>query len=85
MPANESECSWSLETGQLWKVEDAYISILQVGERTAHYKLLNAPDQKSALTRLINIEALLKYMRQNQASLIANSLQKGEAGGLKCA
>ena len=73
MPTDETAHSLSLETGQVWKVEDGYISILQVNQRTAHYKLLRVPDQKSALTRLINIDALLRYLLQNQATLLATA------------
>src|SRR5215831_21365914 len=33
-----------LEKGQLWKVDDAYLQIVELGKRLIHYKLMKKPD-----------------------------------------
>jgi hypothetical protein len=59
-----------LEAGQLWKIEHGYIFIVELGRRLIHYKMLREPNQKAVSTRLIGIEALLNYLRQNEAELV---------------
>ena len=59
-----------LEAGQLWKIEHGYIFIVELGRRLIHYKMLREPDQKAVSTRLIGIEALLNYLKQNEAELV---------------
>ena len=59
-----------LEAGQLWKIEHGYIYIVELGKRLIHYKMLRQPNQKAVTTRMIGIEALLNYLRQNEAQLV---------------
>jgi hypothetical protein len=59
-----------LEKGQLWKVDDAYLQIVELGKRLIHYKLMKKPDQKAVMTRMIGIEALAVYLRRNEAVLM---------------
>lgn len=60
-----------LEAGQLWKLEQGYVYIVELGKRLVHYKMLRSPEQRAALTRLIGIEALLRYLAQSEAELTA--------------
>jgi hypothetical protein len=60
-----------LEAGQLWQLEHGYVHIVESGKRLIHYKMLRQRDQKAAITNLINIEALLNYLNQSEAQLVA--------------
>ena len=60
-----------LEPGQLWKIENGYLYIVEVGKRLVHYKTLRAPTQKATITRLIGIAALLRYLMQTEGELVA--------------
>jgi len=68
----------TLEAGQLWKAEEGYVYIVEAGGRLIHYKMLRAPDQTAALTRLIGIEALLCYLAQSEAELMADAQAIGQ-------
>lgn len=59
-----------LAEGQLWKLDDAYIQIEELGRRLIRYKQLRQPGQKIALTRLIGIDALAFYLRAEEATLV---------------
>ena len=72
MQGCDTDNQWALETGQLWKLDEGYVCIMQLSQRTVLYKILKVPDQKSALTRLMSIDALLKRLRENHASLITS-------------
>jgi len=60
-----------LEAGQLWKIEHGYVYIVELGKRLIHYKMLRHPSQRAAVTRMIGIEALLRYLDNSEAILIA--------------
>lgn len=59
-----------LESGQLWKIEHGYLYIVEVGKRLVQYKTLRAPTQRAAVTRLIGIGALLRYLMQTEGVLV---------------
>ena len=61
----------TLESGQLWKLEHGYLYIVEVGKRLVHYRVLRAPTQLAAVTRLIGIGALLRYLTQTEGELVA--------------
>ena len=69
--AMKSSNSGPLEKGQLWKVDDNYLQIVDLGKRLIHYKLMKKPDQKAVITRMIGVEALAVYLRSNEATLVA--------------
>jgi hypothetical protein len=59
-----------LEAGQLWRVEHGYVYIVELGKRLIHYKMLRQPNQRAAATRIIGIEALLRYLDNSEATLM---------------
>jgi len=59
-----------LEKGQLWKLENGYLYIVELGKRLIHYKLLRQPNQKAVVTRLIGVQELLTYLKHTEASLV---------------
>jgi hypothetical protein len=63
----------TLEAGQLWQVEQGYVYIVELGKRLIQYKMLRTPGQVAALTRLIGIEALLRYLAQSEAELVSSA------------
>jgi hypothetical protein len=67
----EEKSGLHLEAGQLWKLEHGYVQIEELGKRLIHYKMLRQPDQRATLTKLIGIEALLNYLSQSEAVLVA--------------
>jgi hypothetical protein len=62
-----------LEKGQLWKLENGYLYIVEPGKRLVHYKLLRQPNQKAVVTRLIGMEELLTYLKHNEAQMIEDT------------
>ena len=70
MHTDEKEVATGLENGQLWKVDEGYVYIVELGRRLIHYKMLRHPEQKATLTRLIGIEALLNFLRRSEAVLV---------------
>jgi len=71
MQTGETNCVENLEAGQLWSLETGYVYIVERGMRVVHYKMLKEPDQRAAMTRLIGIEPLLKYLAHSDARLVA--------------
>jgi hypothetical protein len=59
-----------LAEGQLWKTENTYIRIVDLGRRLISYKMLRRPEQRAVATQMIGIEALAVYLRSSEATLI---------------
>jgi hypothetical protein len=59
-----------LQTGQVWKMENANLHIEVVGKRLVHYRLFKG-DAKRAPTSLSGIDAVEKYLVKNRAVLVA--------------
>ncbi len=72
MRIEETECKHRLAQGQLWKLEHGYIYIVELGKRLIQYKMLWQPNQVAAMTRLIGIEALLRFLAYSEAELVVN-------------
>lgn len=60
----------TVQAGQLWKVEHGYVQVVEMGKRLIHYKMLRHPKQRAAVTRMISLEALLKYLQETEAQLV---------------
>jgi hypothetical protein len=58
-----------LAIGQMWKVEDRYIHIVDMGKQLIHYKILRQKNQRGVLTRMVKAETLQDYLRTNAAVL----------------
>ena len=70
MQMQDEDVLHRLEPGQLWKLEQGYVYIVETGRRLIHYRMLRQPSQNVGVTRLIGIEALLNYLRTSDAQLI---------------
>jgi hypothetical protein len=62
--------SQQLQAGQLWRIEHGYVHIVEVGKRLVHYKTLRHPDQRAAVTRMIGLESLLRYLSECEGVLV---------------
>jgi hypothetical protein len=56
------------KTGQVWKLKDSDVHIIQVGKRLVFYKIMK-PALKRAPVSLLAQSALEKYLKDNKAIL----------------
>jgi hypothetical protein len=59
-----------LAKGQVWKTDNTYLQIVELGKKLIHYKLMKDPRQPVVMTRLIRIDALAVYLRATEATLM---------------
>lgn len=60
-----------LAKGQLWKMDDKHIEIMEVGKTLTHYRLFQ--NQKRVPISLGGISAVQAYLKTNGAKLIRKS------------
>jgi len=61
----------SLAKGQLWRMDDKHIEIMEVGKTLTHYRLFQ--NQKRVPISLGGIAAVQAYLKTNGAKLIRKS------------
>lgn len=71
MSVEMKETRGPLVPGQLWRIESGYILITDHGKRLVGYKKLRKPNQRAVATNLIRPEALLTYLNEVEAELLA--------------
>jgi hypothetical protein len=59
-----------LAKGQLWKINDAYIQIVELGKRLIQYKMLRQQGQRAVRTQMTGIDELATYLKANAARLV---------------
>lgn len=59
---------FQLAKGQLWKMEDKQIEIMEVGKTLTHYRLFQS--QKRVPISLGGIETVQAYLKTNRAKLV---------------
>ena len=59
----------ALANGQLWKTEDAYIQIVELGKRLIDYRMMRQLGQ-SRRTQTSSIETMENYLKTNEARLV---------------
>jgi len=67
--ANRKKSLPALANGQLWKTDDAYIQIVELGKRLIDYRMMRQLGQ-SRRTQTSTIETMENYLRQNEARLV---------------
>ena len=70
MDGRSTNAPRELARGQLWKTDDAYLQIVDLGKRLIHYKLLKDPNQPVVVTRLIRTEAMAVFLSAADATLV---------------
>jgi hypothetical protein len=65
-----------LAKGQVWKIDDTHLEIVEVGKRLAHYRLFK--DQKRVPTQLKGIPDIEAYLKRSGAKLIKAGVPAAE-------
>jgi hypothetical protein len=79
MHADEQNRLQKLAAGQLWRVEPGYLYIVERGDRIIRYKMVTAPSSRAAITQMVRIEAMLNFLKQSEAELIATDAPSAPA------
>ncbi len=67
----QRESKWALAAGQIWHTGVASIEILTLGKRLIHYRITKDLGRKWASAQISAIQAMVNYLRHNDAKLIA--------------
>ncbi len=67
--ANRKKSLPALANGQLWKTENAYIQIVELGKRLIDYRMMRQLGQ-SRRTQTSTIETMANYLKENEARLV---------------
>jgi hypothetical protein len=59
-----------LTKGQLWKTDNGYIQIWNVGKRLVDYKMMKHPGKKAVRTHATGIDTLKMYLQTQRAVLV---------------
>jgi hypothetical protein len=59
-----------LAKGQLWRTENAYVQIVELGKRLIHYKMPRELGQRAVKTHTVGIETLESYLKTHRARLL---------------
>jgi len=72
---NTRNCSPALAKGQLWKVKDVHIEIMELGKLLVHYKMLRDLGQMRR-TQMSRIDSMEDYLKTHRARIV----RSGSAG-----
>ena len=67
--ANSKKSRPVLANGQLWKTENAYIQIVELGKRLIDYRMMRELGQTRRI-QTSSIETMEKYLQTNEARLV---------------
>ena len=70
MKLNRKSSSLVLAKGQIWKLQDSHIEILEMGKRLASYKHFRTLDNRRAPTQLANIASVQEMLTTHKAVLL---------------
>lgn len=59
-----------LAKGQLWRMANKHLEIVELGKRLTHYRLLTRVDQRGAPLRLGGAAEVEAYLEAHQAKLV---------------
>lgn len=62
-----------LSKGQLWKTDQAYIRIVELGKTLLHYRMSRSQTQKGVATQMSAIGTMVDYLKSNEARLIKSA------------
>jgi hypothetical protein len=69
MKTNRKKSLPALANGQLWKTDNAYIQIVELGKRLIDYRMMRQLGQ-ARRTQTSSIETMEKYLKTNEARLV---------------
>jgi len=70
MKNNRKMAAPPLAKGQLWRTEDSYVQIVELGKRLIHYKMPRELKQRAVKTHTVGIETLESYLKTHHARLV---------------
>ncbi len=70
MTKTRKGASPTLSKGQLWKTNDAYIHIVELGKTLIHYRMTRSLKQKGVITQLSAIGTMMSYLKRKDAQLV---------------
>lgn len=70
--ANGKRSVPGLAKGQIWKLQQVYIQIVEVGSRLLHYRMLDVPGQGGVKVQTSDIDVIKGYLRSRHARLVGN-------------
>ncbi len=63
----------TLSKGQLWKTDQAYIHIVELGKTLLHYRMTRSLKQRGVITQMSAIETMVDYLKSNEARLVKDA------------
>jgi hypothetical protein len=70
MKLKSKSAGLTLAKGQIWKLQDSHIEILEMGKRLASYKHFRSLDNRRAPTQLANIASVQEMLQTHKAVLL---------------
>jgi hypothetical protein len=59
-----------LAQGQVWRLQYAYIQIVELGQRLLQYRMLESLGQRGVRTQVSGIDVMLHYLQSRGAQLV---------------
>lgn len=69
---NGANTPGELAKGQLWKLSNFYIQIVELGKRLIHYRMLSDVKETGARIKTSSIEVMWGYLKSRRARLVHN-------------
>jgi len=60
----------ALAKGQLWKLNHAYIQIVELGKRLIHYRMMTNLREHGVRTQMSGIDTMWGYLKTRHARLV---------------
>jgi hypothetical protein len=73
---SDKAMAFSLARGQVWKTDESYLQILDVGKTLVHYRKAVRPDTKGTPVKINSREEIQVYLRRNRTVLVTDSAFK---------
>ncbi len=74
-PSSRGKASASLENllkGQVWKVKDTYVQIVDAGKTLIHYTMSPKPRQRGLRVHMATRSTVQDFLKSNQARLVGH-------------
>jgi hypothetical protein len=71
MSAHSKKATPRLAEGQVWKIDNGYLHIVESGKRMVGYKMMRQAGGRTLATQMIQIEALAVYLMATEAILMS--------------
>ena len=67
---SKSKSAVLLAKDQLWKVNESYIHIVELGKRLIHYKMSNSRQSRAVPVKMSSIDTVQNYLKSHRAVLV---------------